>query len=144
MSVDALRVRGCRRWTEELPANAWLGAHAGLYLVLSAAAVAWVGPFQFAGLLVILGWGGPVLALLTAGFGTFPGLLRVLADLPWYWFRSLALLSFVLPPALFLSPHTPMREVTAALVVQLSMASVLVQPRRHRVAPPPPAGADRG
>jgi hypothetical protein len=131
MSVAVFRVQACRRWVEELPATLWIGLHAGLYLVLTAAAVAWVGPFDFGGLIVSLIWGWPVFGLLTAGFGTCMGLLRVLADLPWYWFRALTLLFFTAPLTVVLAADTPMREVAAATTVQLIMALVLVQPRQH-------------
>ncbi|MEU4237129.1 hypothetical protein [Actinoplanes sp. NPDC026619] len=126
MSVNALR-----GWAEELPAGRWILLHAAAYLALSATALALTWHDGVGGLLFALAWGAPVFALLTAGFGTCLGLLRVLADLPWYWYRAVALLFFAAPLGLMLSAGVSARDVGVAAGVQIIMALLLVQPRRH-------------
>jgi hypothetical protein len=127
MSVDGFRPR---RWVEELPGRWWVLLHAAFYLVLSGAALALTSPDSLGGMLWALAWGWPVLGLMTAAFGTCLGLLRVLADLPWPWYRLLSLLFFVAPLGVVVPAGTPVKEAAVAVAVQVIMALVVVQPHR--------------
>jgi hypothetical protein len=129
----------------ELPCLAWLSLHTLLYLGVVAAAVAlWELGLQrdltrtLVTLIVAIAWCSPLLALLSLAAACCQGVLRVLADIRWYWFRMAALLLFAAPLPLFLLNVDGLAVALSVAAVQLVTALLIVQPREG------PAGwADR-
>lgn len=144
MGVDAFRCRPFYR-LGELPCLAWLSLNTFLYLGVGAAAVAlWdLGlrrdPTEtlitVLAAVVLL---SPLVALMGAAAACCLGMLRILSDLRWYWFRLAALLLFAAPLPLFLFHADGLAVALTVAAVQLMTALLIVQPREG------PAGwADR-
>jgi len=119
-----------------LPTAAWLGIHVLLYLSLSAAVlVLWDMPssslvetllFTVFGVLSL----APVLAFLSVA-GTFClGVLRLLTDARWYWFRLAAVLLFAVPFPLIVFLASDGATALPIFGAQLATALLIVQPRK--------------
>ena len=119
------------RRVRELHWFPWMALHAALVLVLVAGALAaWnfstgaaIRPSLFAGVVVAFFYAPWLIAPLVLVLA----LLRMLADLRWYWFRLCAVLMFGVPiPALL---NAEAVGILCFAVAQMLMALLIVQPR---------------
>ncbi|MGK5737616.1 hypothetical protein [Micromonospora sp. URMC 103] len=139
MDVDVFRCRPLHRLAE-LPAVPWLSIHVLLYLGVGVTGfVLWDLPpdrnLAEALVLMIL---GVVFVLLSPGGALLGvaaafclGVLRLLSEVRWYWFRLAAILLFAVPfPLLLLSVYGPETALLVA-AIQLAAALLIVQPRKR-------------
>ena len=132
MDIDAVR---CRR-IAVLPGPPWLVLHVLLYLGVGVLGVilwqaatgnSWV---EIAVLLMVaVGWYAPLIAVAAGAASLCLGVLRLVSDLRWYWWRLSAALLFAFPfPFVLYSVDGPATALPVA-AVQLVTALLLVQPR---------------
>ncbi|MEV4658380.1 hypothetical protein [Micromonospora sp. NPDC049301] len=138
MDIDRVRRRPLHRLAE-LQWAGWLSLHVLLYLGL------WLAGFVVYVLmdlppgralaehllLIIIGimFLAPLWALLSVAATFCLGVLRLLSDVRWYWFRLAAILLFAAPFPLFvLSAYGPQKALPVA-AAQVLMALLIVQPR---------------
>ncbi|GIF66175.1 hypothetical protein Ais01nite_42100 [Asanoa ishikariensis] len=120
----------------ELPTAAWLSIHVLLYLCLSAVVfLLWDTPISsltdiLLAIVVGVAWLAPLWVFLSVAATFCLGVLRLLTDARWYWFRLAAVLLFAVPfPLLVLSVAGPAMALPVA-GAQLATALLIVQPRR--------------
>ncbi|MBF9132458.1 hypothetical protein I0C86_26420 [Plantactinospora sp. S1510] len=139
MSAEVLPWRPLRRLAE-LPTVLWLGMHVLLYLGVGMAGYAGYAlwdlrpgaPLVDSLLLIVVGvvWLGPLWAFVSVAATFCLGVLRLLTDVRWYWFRLAAVLLFAVPFPLFvLSVYGPETALPVA-GAQLATALLIVQPRK--------------
>jgi hypothetical protein len=132
VDTDAVR---CRR-VDGLPGAPWLALHvllylgsglAGVILWQAAAGHRWV---EIVGLLLVaVGWYAPLIAIAAVAASLCLGVLRLVSDLRWYWWRLTAVLLFAFPfPFVLYSADGPGTALPVA-AIQLVTALLLVQPR---------------
>ncbi|MGC4867690.1 hypothetical protein ACLQ3B_19930 [Micromonospora sp. DT53] len=138
MGIDALR-RPLDRLAD-LPWILWFGLHVLLYLGV------WLTGYVVYALmdlppgralaedLLVMTIGimflAPLWALLSVAATLCLGVLRLLSDVRWYWFRLAAILLFAAPFPLFVfSAYGPQKALPVA-VAQVVTAMLIVQPRK--------------
>ncbi|MBE1488580.1 hypothetical protein [Plantactinospora soyae] len=139
MGVDVLRCRPLHRLAE-LPTALWLSIHVLFYLGLGAMGFAGYAlwdlhprtPLAESLSLMIIGvlWLSPLWVFVSVAATFCLGVLRLLSDVRWYWFRLAAVLLFAVPFPLFvLSVYGPEAALPVA-GAQLATALLIVQPRK--------------
>ncbi|MFY1689682.1 hypothetical protein [Plantactinospora sp. WMMB782] len=153
MSVEVSPCRPLRRLAE-LPTVLWLGTHVLVYLGVGVAVFAGYAFWDaqprssFAENLIsiIIGilWLGPVWAFVSVAATFCLGVLRLLTDARWYWFRLAAVMLFAVPFPLFVLAVSGPEAALPVAGAQLATALLIVQPRRKpgRWADRDPAMAD--
>ncbi|MCG5442467.1 hypothetical protein NIE79_000245 [Micromonospora sp. NIE79] len=140
MDIDALRRRPLDRLAE-LPWAPWFGLHVLLYLgVWSAGHLVYALMDSPPGttlaedlLLTALGIMllAPLWALLSVAATFCLGVLRLLSDVRWYWFRLAAILLFAAPFPLFVFSAYGLQKALPVAGAQVLTALLIVQPRKN-------------
>ncbi|MGC4744361.1 hypothetical protein ACLQ28_01670 [Micromonospora sp. DT201] len=140
MGIDTLRRRPLDRLAE-LPWALWFGFHVLLYLGVWAVGFvvyALMDPprgtaFAEDLLLIIIGimFLAPLWALLSIAATVCLGVLRLLSDVRWYWFRLAAILLFAAPFPLFVLSTYGLQKALPVAGAQLVTALLIVQPRQN-------------
>jgi hypothetical protein len=130
--TEAIR---CRR-VAALPGASWAVLHVLLYLAIGLSGVIlwqaatgnrWVDIMVL--LMVAVGWYAPLIAIAAVAASLCLGVLRLVSDLRWYWWRLSAVLLFAFPfPFILYAVDGPATALPVA-AIQLATALLLVQPR---------------
>ncbi|MCG5469056.1 hypothetical protein LADH09A_002961 [Micromonospora sp. LAH09] len=140
MGIDTIRRRPLDRLAE-LPWALWFGLHVLLYLGVWLAGYvvyAFIDVTPGVGiaenlLLITIGvmFLFPLWALLSVAGTVCLGVLRLLSDVRWYWFRLAAILLFAVPFPLFVFSTYGLRMALPVAGAQLVTALLIVQPRNN-------------
>lgn len=120
----------------ELPTVLWLGIYVLLYLWLSTVSlVLWDRSSTSLAdtlLSVVVGlvWMSPLVVFVSLAATFCLGVLRLLSDARWYWFRLAAVLLFAVPFPLFLLFTSGPESALPVAGAQLATALLIVQPRK--------------
>ncbi|MEU4476057.1 hypothetical protein [Micromonospora sp. NPDC023888] len=139
MGIDTIR-RPLDRLAK-LPGALWIELYVLLYLGVWLAGFAVYAVMDGAPrvgiaenlLLIIIGamFLFPLWALLSVAGTVCLGVLRLLSDVRWYWFRLAAILLFAVPFPLFVFSFYGLRMALPVAGAQLVTALLIVQPRKN-------------